>query len=59
MVMIAKNYLPNSILVSSKEEGELELLKNRFNEGQTLIYVCIEGSCKLPVTEVDKAISQL
>ena len=56
---ISKNYLPNSILVGSKREGNIDLLKNRYNEGQTLIYVCIEGSCKLPVTTAEKALSQL
>lgn len=56
---IAKEYIPNSILVGSKEEGTLELLKSRYNEGQTLIYVCIEGTCKLPVTDVSRALDQL
>lgn len=56
---MAKNYLPNSILVGAQKEGELELLQNRYNDGQTLVYVCIEGTCKLPVTSVDDAIKQL
>jgi uncharacterized protein YyaL (SSP411 family) len=56
---IASNYIPNSVLVGSKEEGSIDLLKNRYNEGQTLIYVCIEGTCKLPVTTVDRALEQL
>ncbi|WP_420321597.1 thioredoxin domain-containing protein [Flagellimonas sp.] len=56
---IAANYLPNSILVGSSKEGNIELLKSRYNEGQTLIYVCIEGACKLPVTTADHALGQL
>ncbi|NKI30604.1 thioredoxin domain-containing protein [Croceivirga thetidis] len=56
---LAKNYIPNSILVGTEKEDNLELLQNRFNESQTLIYVCIEGSCKLPVTEIDRALTQL
>jgi len=32
------------------------LLKNRFVEGTTLIYVCVNKACKLPVSEVSKAI---
>lgn len=56
---ISSHYLPNSILVGSEKEGNLDLLKSRYNEGQTLIYVCIEGTCKLPVTSVDKAVQQL
>lgn len=56
---ISSHYLPNSILVGAKNEGNLDLLKNRYNQGQTLIYVCIEGSCKLPVTSVGQALKQL
>ena len=56
---ISSRYLPNSILVGSAYEGKLDLLKSRYNEGQTLIYVCIEGTCKLPVTSVERALKQL
>ena len=56
---IASHYLPNSILVGSEKEGDLDLLKNRYNEGQTLVYVCIEGTCKLPVTTVEQTLKQL
>ncbi|MGX1928785.1 thioredoxin domain-containing protein [Flagellimonas sp. 2504JD4-2] len=56
---IASNYLPNSILVGSPKEGTIELLKSRYNEGQTLVYVCIEGACKLPVTSAQQALGQL
>jgi len=56
---ISSAYLPNSILVASEKEGSLELLKSRYNEGQTLIYVCIEGTCKLPVTSPEMALKQL
>ncbi len=56
---IASHYLPNGILVGSGNEGTLDLLKSRYNEGQTLIYVCIEGTCKLPVTSVEQALKQL
>ena len=56
---IAKNYIPNSILVGSKKEGDIDLLKNRYNEGETLIYVCIEGTCKLPVTDTEQMLKQL
>ncbi len=56
---IAQNYLPNSILVGSPEEGPIELLENRYNEGETLIYVCIEGTCKLPVQSAEEVLKQL
>jgi len=56
---LSKNYLPNSILVGSPKEGEIDLLKSRYNEGETLIYVCIEGTCKLPVHSVEEVLKQL
>ncbi|MHA7863652.1 thioredoxin domain-containing protein [Flagellimonas marinaquae] len=56
---LAKAYVPQSILVGSKGEGNLELLKNREVPGKTLTYVCIEGACKLPVDSAGKALEQL
>ncbi|MEM9361220.1 MAG: thioredoxin domain-containing protein [Bacteroidota bacterium] len=56
---IRKQYLPNSILVGSEKEGKLDLLQNRYNEGETLIYVCIEGACKLPVNTSEAVFQQL
>ncbi|MEX0315268.1 MAG: hypothetical protein AB3N18_13915 [Allomuricauda sp.] len=45
--------------MGSPKEGGIELLESRYNEGQTLVYVCIEGACKLPVTSAEKALGQL
>ncbi|MBA4745878.1 MAG: thioredoxin domain-containing protein [Muricauda sp.] len=56
---IGKEYVPNSILAGSRKEGNLELLKNRENPNKTLVYVCIEGACKLPVTKAEEALKQL
>ncbi|MCX7551682.1 thioredoxin domain-containing protein [Xanthomarina sp. F2636L] len=52
-------YLPNKILAGSTEESNLPLLKNRFLENETLIYVCVNHACKLPVKDSKKAIEQL
>ena len=56
---LAQTYVPQSILVGSQSQGNLELLKNREVPGKTLIYVCIEGACKLPVDSAGKALEQL
>ena len=48
-------YIPNAIYLGGKDEGSLELLKDKLQDGQTMIYVCQNRVCKLPVTEVDKA----
>ncbi|MEP7196612.1 MAG: thioredoxin domain-containing protein [Saprospiraceae bacterium] len=53
---LAKNYLPQAILLGGNTEGNLELLKDKLQEGNTLIYVCRNKTCKLPTSEVNKAI---
>jgi len=53
---IDQHYLPNALLLGGKTEGNLELLKNKLIEGETRIYVCKKKVCKLPVTEVKKAL---
>ena len=52
-------YIPNKIIAGSNSESEQPLLKNRFSKDNTLLYICVEGSCKLPVSETKQAISQL
>ena len=54
-----KHYLPNVILLGGKSAGKLALLENKLVPGQTLIYVCRDKSCELPVSKVEKALEQL
>jgi uncharacterized protein len=51
-----KDYRPNIISAFSKNTSEIPLLKDRFVPGKTLIYVCREGACKLPVETISEAI---
>ncbi len=53
------NYLPNSIITATSENGSIGLLKNRYKQGSTLFYICENGSCKLPVESIDEALEQL
>ncbi|MFN2458777.1 MAG: thioredoxin domain-containing protein [Chitinophagaceae bacterium] len=57
--MIDEYYLPNMLLLGSKEKATLELLENKLVEGQTTIYVCQDKVCKRPVTEVKDAVIQI
>jgi len=52
-------FLPNIILFGGKSEGSLEVLKDRFVLGKTLIYVCENRTCQLPVEETKKALRQI
>jgi uncharacterized protein YyaL (SSP411 family) len=48
-------YLPNAMLLGGKDEGTLELLKDKLQE-ETLIYVCQNKVCKYPVKSVEEAL---
>lgn len=52
-------YMPNSMIAGSTTPGEAPLLKGRYAEGRTMIYVCVNNTCKLPVDNVDAAVQLL
>ena len=52
-------YLPNVLLSGGKNEGTLALLQNKLVEEKTIIYVCQNKACQLPVTEVNEALKQI
>ena len=54
-----QNYLPNAIFAGSTKNNSLPILKNRFQNGETYIYTCIEGACKLPTTSINKTLEQI
>ncbi|MBT8259277.1 MAG: thioredoxin domain-containing protein [Bacteroidia bacterium] len=53
---LSRTYLPNILFIGSKEEDDLPLLKNRYVEGETYIYVCVNKACKLPVKTIEEAL---
>jgi hypothetical protein len=56
---LQKHYLPQVISCAGTTENKLPLLKNRYVPGKTLIYVCQENSCQLPVETVEEALELL
>ena len=56
---INKHYLPNIIIAGSVDENNRPLFKNRFVDGETLIYVCKNNTCKLPIKDIKIAIELL
>ena len=56
---IAKEYLPNIAVFGTEKKGTLAILKDRFVEGKTLIYICENRVSQLPVEEVSEALKQL
>lgn len=49
----------NVIFAVSEIESETELIKHRYIEGETKIYVCKNKQCLLPTDSISQAISQL
>jgi len=56
---LQKTYQPDALYLGGAEEGDLQLLKYKLSEGQTLIYVCQNKICKLPTDDVTKALELL
>ncbi len=53
---LMQHYLPHALFLGGETEGTLELLKDKLQDGETMIYVCQNKVCKLPVMESQKAL---
>ncbi len=53
-----KHYLPTCLFLGGNTEN-LPLLENRYIKGSTMIYVCRNKTCKLPVELVSEAMEQI
>lgn len=54
-----RSYFPFAVTVGSDSKSELPLLQGREPKSETLIYVCKNKTCQLPVTDVADAIRQI
>ena len=52
-------YHPNKLYIGARENSTLPLLENKFVDRETMIYVCVNKACQLPVSEVAGALQQL
>jgi len=56
----AQHYIPNRVFLGDDDDKSgLPLLEYKFVPDETMIYVCVERSCQLPVGEVKAAIEQM
>ena len=53
------HYLPSCIWSGATHNSSLPLLKDKVKSGETLIYVCKNRSCQLPVKTVSEAMKQI
>ena len=59
LIELQQSYIPNKLITGSTTESDMPLLENRYNPNATLIYVCVNKACKLPVATVTKALTLL
>ena len=55
---LQKEYRPNCLLMGAKESSDLAMLEGKFL-GETTVFVCIEGACKMPTTTIKAALKQM
>ena len=54
---LIKKYTPNILIAGTSEENNtVPLLSYKFNEDETFIYVCVNGTCKKPEVNLEKAL---
>lgn len=53
------HYIPNILIAASTQESQLSLLQDRYDVGKTYIYVCVEGACKMPETNIKTVVSKM
>lgn len=54
-----QHYIPNKLIAGSTKESNISLMQNRYNKNETLIYVCVNGTCQLPVENTNDALEQI
>lgn len=59
LLALYKQSPPNVIFALSDKKSDLPLLKNRYVDDQTLIYVCKNNSCLLPTESIEEALKQI
>ena len=59
LLEINQKYIPNKLICGSLTTSSLSLLKNRFVEGKTFIYICVNKACQLPTENTTEALNQI
>lgn len=57
LIELNEYYIPNKLIMGGVK-SDLELLDGKFL-GETTIFVCEQGACQMPVSEVEQAVNQM
>lgn len=52
-------YGPDRMVLGATQNNTIPLFENRFFDGQTTIFVCVNQACQMPVNTVDDALKQM
>ena len=58
-ILFLEQYVPNISLAGGDGRASLELLKHKYINGRTLIYICEDGACQFPVEDFSEALKQI
>ena len=58
-IELQKSYLPTCFFMGGADKEDLPLLEGKLSGNMTMIYVCTNKTCKMPVDEVGKALKQI
>ncbi len=56
LLELYKHYLPNAIFVVTAFPSKLDILKDRYVNDKTMIYVCKNKSCQMPTSDIKEAV---
>ena len=56
---INTKYIPNKLIAGTITKSNIPLMEGRDATKKTLIYICVDGACQLPVTDINKAWNQI
>jgi uncharacterized protein YyaL (SSP411 family) len=56
---LQKKYLPVCLFMGATNEENLPILQDKLQVNKTMIYVCTNATCKLPVESVERALNQI
>jgi uncharacterized protein YyaL (SSP411 family) len=54
-----QDFIPNCLIMGSTHKSDLPLLEGKFKPGETLIYVCQNKTCQLPVKSAAEALVEI
>ncbi len=56
---LRSEYGPDRIVLGATDKSTIPLFENRFFDGQTTIFVCVNRACQMPVNSVEEALKQM